>query len=138
MELFLARIHGTRDYTLGKLYKDSPEGDFICYTLEDEERPIKIPKVTAIPLGRYQIIFTASPKFKRMMPLLLGVPKFDAIRIHWGEKAEHSDGCILTGLDVDKMIPGRILRGRVAFAMVEKILLDAIVTEKQRAFITIL
>ena len=48
-----------------------------------------------IPVGTYPIAVTWSPKFKRMMPLLLNVPGRSGIRVHRGTKPEHSRGCIL-------------------------------------------
>ena len=48
-----------------------------------------------IPCGTYPIAVTWSPKFKRMLPLLLNVPGRSGIRVHRGTKPEHSRGCIL-------------------------------------------
>ena len=48
-----------------------------------------------IPCGTYPIAVTWSPKFKRMLPILLNVPSRSGIRVHRGTKPEHSRGCIL-------------------------------------------
>ena len=48
-----------------------------------------------IPCGTYPIAVTWSPKFKRMLPLVLNVPGRSGIRVHRGTKPEHSRGCIL-------------------------------------------
>ena len=48
-----------------------------------------------IPCGTYPVRVTWSPKFKRMLPLLLNVPGRSGIRVHRGTKPEHSRGCIL-------------------------------------------
>lgn len=98
MELVLKRIHGL-PHTPGELFID---GEYFCQTLEDKERSEKIPGVTAIPAGRYQVIVTRSPRFKVRMPLLVGVPNYTGVRMHWGNKVEHTDGCILVGQDGDK------------------------------------
>ena len=48
-----------------------------------------------IPAGTYPVKVTWSPKFKRMLPILLNVPGRSGIRFHRGTKPEHSRGCIL-------------------------------------------
>ena len=51
-----------------------------------------------IPAGLYTLEQTYSPKFKRLMPLVSGVPDRDGIRIHRGTKPEHSEGCVLVDM----------------------------------------
>jgi len=58
---------------------------------------IKVYAQTAIPTGKYQIVMTYSSKFKKVMPLLLNVPGFAGIRIHSGNTADDTEGCIITG-----------------------------------------
>ena len=48
-----------------------------------------------IPEGTYELKNTMSPKFKKILPLVCGVPKRSGIRIHTGTKPEHSTGCVL-------------------------------------------
>ena len=48
-----------------------------------------------IPCGTYPVRVTWSPRFKRMLPLVLKVPGRSGIRVHRGTKPEHSCGCIL-------------------------------------------
>ena len=48
-----------------------------------------------IPAGTYPIAVTWSPKFRRMLPIVLNVPGRSGIRFHRGTKPEHSKGCIL-------------------------------------------
>lgn len=81
---------------LGKLYIDN---QFECFTLEDtvRERGVKIAGQTAIPTGRYEIIITLSPRFKRELPRLVNVPNFEGILIHNGNHEGHTEGCILVG-----------------------------------------
>jgi hypothetical protein len=88
----------TDDSSIGELFVDNKVERF-CYTLEDKQRDngIKIPKVTAIPCGRYRMILDYSNRFKRTMLHILNVPQFDGIRIHGGNTAENTEGCIIVG-----------------------------------------
>jgi len=80
--------------TIGDL---SIDGKWFCYTLEDPPRPAKIPAKSAIPAGEYTVEVSYSPRFKRPLPLLIGVPGFVGVRIHAGNSAEDTEGCILVG-----------------------------------------
>jgi len=111
MKLTLERLQLGADFTIGKL---SINGEFECWTLEDVVRD-SAPKVfgkTAIPYGVYEVDITYSPRFDRFMPLLLAVPGFSGVRIHTGNYATDTEGCILVGLD---RRPGMIGRSRDAF-----------------------
>lgn len=94
MILELKRKIFTDDSTIGEL---SIDGKFVCYTLEDKVRDVKIQNVTAIPYGKYEIAITFSNRFKQYMPLLLNVPNFSGVRIHSGNKSTDTEGCILVG-----------------------------------------
>lgn len=112
MELKLYRKEYTEISTEGELYIDDV---FECYTLEDPVRDfgIKIYGETAITADRYQIIIDFSNRFQRMMPHILDVPGFEGIRIHAGNTAENTEGCILVGQD--KGGPNFIGSSRKAF-----------------------
>jgi hypothetical protein len=94
MQLELERLHGSPGFTRGTLKID---GVVFCDTLEDEERAVKLYGETAIPTGKYRIIINQSARFKRKLPLLVNVPNFEGIRIHAGNTAAHTHGCILVG-----------------------------------------
>ncbi len=94
MQLRLVRHTFTQQSTVGNLEVD---GTFECFTLEDVVRPVKLAGVTAIPAGHYEVVVTYSERFKRPMPLLLKVPDFDGVRIHWGNTDKDTEGCILVG-----------------------------------------
>ena len=94
MKLMLERDRPSLTCTMGTLLVD---GAFECFTLEDLPQEIKVPGETRIPAGTYQVKITWSPRFKCLMPLLIDVPGFDGIRIHPGNSAEDTHGCILVG-----------------------------------------
>ena len=95
MDLLLQRQPSADGCTLGQLFVD---GVFECFTLEDVVRDgPKISNQTAIPAGRYRVEITFSPRFRRMLPEVLDVPGFTGIRIHPGNTAADTSGCILVG-----------------------------------------
>lgn len=94
MDITVNRMTFTENSTIGELWMD---GKFFCYTLEDTCRNHKVDGKTAIPAGRYQLTIDYSEKFSRDMPHLLEVPNFEGVRIHWGNKPEDTEGCILVG-----------------------------------------
>lgn len=89
--------------TIGDLYFKE---NFICYSLEDTVRKLKIPHMTAIPNGQYEIIMSFSNRFQKKLPELLSVPFFSGIRIHAGNTDKDTDGCILVGETVGKDFVG--------------------------------
>lgn len=110
MTLLLKRIALRDTYTIGKLYID---GVYQCDTVEDKVRNLdkekKVYGETAIPYGAYKVSWTYSPKFKKYMPLLEDVPHFAGIRIHSGNTAKDSLGCIIVGENKQK---GMVLNSR--------------------------
>ncbi len=74
-----------------------------CFLCEDVVRPGKAPKIfgeTAIPAGTYQVANTFSPRFGKYLPLLLNVPGYAGIRIHPGNTAADTEGCLLPGVSI--------------------------------------
>lgn len=116
MHLTLVRKTFTEESTIGVL---SIDGKTECFTLEDKVRPVKIHGKTAIPAGIYEVTVTFSARFRKPLPLLLNVPNFSGIRIHAGNTAADTEGCILVGTAQQK---NKVLNSRVAFAaLFEKI-----------------
>jgi hypothetical protein len=62
-----------------------------------------------IPVGTYPVSVTFSPRFKRMLPLVVQVPGRSGIRIHRGTKPEHSKGCILVSAANEQQITAKWL-----------------------------
>lgn len=108
-------------YTISRLYVN---GELFCNALEDEDRGLrqdmdlatikakKIAGETAIPSGTYKVAYTYSPRFKKMLPLLGEVPGFDGVRIHSGNTAKDTEGCILVGQNLEK---GKVLNSRILY-----------------------
>ena len=127
MELILKRIAKRKTYTIGRLYIREQvmdeylpgyEDHYFCDTLEPTWRDYangayKVKGRSAIPEGRYAVVISWSPKFKQWLPILLGGPEFNrkwqGIRIHAGNTAKDTEGCILVGQnrEVGKVLDSR-------------------------------
>lgn len=135
MELVLTRIAKRKTYTIGRLaikrevneeYRTYEVEDYFCDTLEPTWRDYahggrKIKGCSAIPEGRYAVVISFSPKFQQWLPILLGVPKFEGIRIHAGNCSEDTEGCILVGKNklVGQVVDSRIWLHRLKQKIVE-------------------
>jgi len=97
MNIIVQRKTKTQDGIFGQLSLDW--NPFTCVTLENLNH--------AIPAGTYELDFTYSPHFNRVMPHLI-VPSRDSlaggdagIRIHWANFPAQLEGCIAVGTKVD-------------------------------------
>lgn len=139
MEIKITRLHFSDKCTIGEL---TIAGDDIkLHTLEDKDRKIaqgdelkaikniKAFGNTAIPYGRYEVVMTYSNRFKQVMPLLLNVPAFEGVRIHAGNTAEDTEGCILVGYQKDAA-NDRILQSRPAIAELYMLISESVKKEK--------
>ncbi len=100
---------------------------YICDTLEPTWRDYKhgaqkIMGISAIPEGRYAVVITWSPRMKQWLPLLLGVPMFSGIRIHAGNTAADTAGCILVGENLKK---GMVLNSRIWLKRLKEKIVEA-------------
>jgi hypothetical protein len=75
----------------------------------------KVKGESAIPKGTYTVRFTYSPRFKKNMWQIIDVPGFDGIRIHAGNTADDTEGCILVGTRIDPNYKG-IVNSAVALS----------------------
>jgi len=105
MNLTLQRYSTSDESTLGLL---SIDGRFVCYTIEDAWHVAKIEGQTRIPEGSYAVILRNDggmttryakryPEMHQGMLWLQDVPEFSWVYFHVGNRASHSEGCILVG-----------------------------------------
>ena len=132
MELKLIRKYRKTDYTIGILYINN---EYFCEILEDIDRglkdsmsleeikKIKIKDQTCIPYGKYQILMTYSPKYKKIMPLINNVKGFEGIRIHSGNTNKDTSGCLLPGFN---KIKGQVINSRETFNKLYSLIQTAI------------
>ena len=109
MQLEVLRFSSQVDSTSGLLFEVSDLGrHFLCYTLEDERRALKVKGETRVPAGTYKIELRTEGGFHARydkkcsgihigMLHIIGVPNFEYILIHTGNTDEHTDGCLIVG-----------------------------------------
>ena len=109
MELEVLRFSSQKDSTNGLLF-DITGGKrrFLCYTLEDEHRDVKVAGETRVPAGTYRVTLRTTGGFHgrylkkygemhKGMLWVRDVPNFEYILIHTGNTDEHTAGCLLVG-----------------------------------------
>jgi len=109
MKLQVLRFSSQADSTSGLLFEINDLGKkFLCYTLEDEARVLKVKGETRIPAGVYSIELRKEggfhgkytkkyPNIHRGMLHIVDVPNFEYILIHTGNTDEHTAGCLIVG-----------------------------------------
>lgn len=97
MRIKLTRNWPKADYIIGRLFLD---GQFFSNSMEPPWRDNA--KNTAIPPGIYEVMLSYSPKFKRILPLVLNVSGRSGILFHRGSLPKDTRGCILTGYNTAK------------------------------------
>ena len=131
MKLTVVRTQFGTDATNGILLVD---GQFECYTLEDQYQAVKVMHETCIPEGKYDIKFRTvggfHSKYKERygaahygMLHLQDVPNFTYILIHAGNTDEHTSGCLIVGetqQDLDLSDDGFIGHSGVAYSKLYK------------------
>jgi len=138
MKIKIVREISNNECTLGRLYIDGVEQ---CYTLEDVQRDVKIDKETAIPKGSYSLElqtvgvkhmeyiqkFANNPGFHKGMIQLKNVTGFSGIMIHIGNSKNDTEGCILVGKIINKVI-NQIQNSKDAYIEVYPIIRDGILS----------
>ena len=107
MEIDVIRFNSKEDFTDGLMYIN---GEFQVYTLEDEQRSVKVFGETRIPNGRYKVklrniggfdskyLKRYGEDFHKGMLWVKDVPNFEYILIHVGNDDGDTAGCLLTGM----------------------------------------
>lgn len=124
MKILVKRIYKGDTYTIGHLYID---GVYVCDTIEDPVRILneyedKVYGETAIPEGVYPVELTYSPRFKKVLPEIKNVQFFSGIRIHAGNTAKDSEGCLIVG---ENKVKGKVINSRKTLEKLMKILKSA-------------
>lgn len=91
-DVLILRGESTPNGTFGRLITSG----FECVTLE---RPWldNRSSVSSIPAGKYKCLWTWSPRFKKRVYLVDGVPGRSGIRIHPANLSSQLNGCIALG-----------------------------------------
>lgn len=109
MNLEVLRISSQKDSTSGILFDVSnKQRKFLCYTLEDEQRDVKVWGETRIPAGKYQLSLRKEGGFHSRYLAKYGdmhkgmihvndVEGFEYILWHTGNTDENTAGCLLLG-----------------------------------------
>jgi len=146
MELTLKRIARKPTYTIGRLFINNT---YFCDVLEDYDRIYfggsKVAGKTAIPCGRYEVLLdNYSPRFGNKepyktlcggcVPLINNVPQFAGVRIHCGNTALDTDGCLLVGKNT---VVGKVMESKTTFTMLMNNYLTPARKRKEKVFMTI-
>ena len=108
MKYEVLRVSSQKDSTSGLLFEvDNGKRTFLCYTIEDEQRDVKVWGETRIPAGTYQLElrteggfhnrYKSRYAFHKGMIWVKDVPGFEYILWHTGNTDEHTAGCLVLG-----------------------------------------
>lgn len=128
MKITVERFEFGSNDTLGKL---SIDGKFICYTIEDEKREVKVKGETCIPNGTYKVSKRHSPKFSPKfghdMLWIKDVPGFEFILIHTGNTEKDTEGCLIVGMRIGSLDGKRaVLDSKTAYNKIYPLISGAI------------
>ena len=109
MKLEVLRISSQEDSTSGILFETTNgKRTFMCYTIEDEQRDVKVWGETRIPAGTYKLKLRTEGGFHSRYTGKYGdwhkgiiwvqdVPGFEFILWHTGNTDESTAGCLILG-----------------------------------------
>ena len=110
MKYEVLRVSSGKDATSGLLFEVSQnKRTFLAYTLEDEQRDVKVWGETRIPAGTYKLklreeggfhnryLNKYGNTFHKGMIHVQDVPGFEFILWHTGNTDEHTAGCLILG-----------------------------------------
>ena len=109
MKYEVLRVSSGNDSTSGLLFEvDRGNRTFLAYTLEDEQRDVKVWGETRIPAGTYKLKLRTEGgfhsryvnkygDFHKGMIWVQDVPGFEYILWHTGNTDEHTAGCLIVG-----------------------------------------
>ena len=142
MKYEVLRISSQKDSTSGLLFEvNNGKRTFLCYTLEDEQRDVKVWGETRIPAGTYKLglrteggfhnryLSRYGADFHKGMIWVLDVPGFEWILWHSGNTDENTAGCLLLGNSQESNLvkkDGFIGASRDAYKLVYPRVLSAI------------
>lgn len=151
MELIVDRFKAAPTHTLGRLLwcaggnSRLRDASFMCFTLEDVYRQVKVPGQTRIGAGRYEMkLRPEGPKYEKYLkrfgawqqPGMLhvtNVPNFEWILFHPGATDVDTDGCTVVG---DGYLPeGTVLQSSTAYERIYK-LISARLLAGEKVYIT--
>ena len=144
MDIDVIRFNSKESFTDGLMYIN---GEFQVYTLEDEQRSVKVFGETRIPNGRYNValrnigVFDSKylkkygADFHKGMLWVKDVPNFEYILIHVGNDDGDTAGCLLTGMSNNADEKGFIGGSTEAYKKIYPPIRDAILSGEE-VFIT--
>lgn len=107
MKVIVERFIFNKTYTMSRVYVD---GEFFSFALEPydasitKETPVEDIKELkekngkiAVGLGEYELVYTWSNKYKKMLPLVKDTPGFSGVRIHSGNTSDDTRACLCPG-----------------------------------------
>lgn len=144
LTLQLSRFSSDSDSTLGLLHDITKEPQFLCYTLEDEFRNIKVWGETRIPKGVYKLKLRQYGGFHNKYKVrfrdihkgmieLENVENFKHVLIHIGNDDDDTAGCILVADSQSQNITkrGRLVNSTDAYLRIYPMIARAIEQGKE-------